>query len=136
MAQVSTGSSTSVGAFTSICYGTSTSTSASTSANASTIPSTNTNAGASTIVTTLLAICDASVLQVQQDLSKKLLGQLEGNKARSWESGTAQGAPDSSGCGSAWLQVCWVMPPPAGRHISIIGLMVRRSPSHLLATPH
>lgn len=145
MAQVSTGSSNSTTSSTSASTSASFSAfsttnihpgeSISTSANASTISSTNTKTGASTILTTLLAVCDASVLQVQQDLSEQLLGRLEGNRARSWESGMAQGRPpDSSGCGSAWLQVCWMTPPPAGRHMSIIGLTVRRSPCHLLAT--
>lgn len=55
------------------------------------------------VVMTLLACCDASVLQVQQDLSKQLLGRLEGNKAITWESGVAWGHPPQLCLGDAPL---------------------------------
>lgn len=82
----------------------------------------------------LLGGCDASVLQAQQDLSKQRLGRLEGKMLLRWESGRALGhSPDSPGFGSAWLQVCWLMPPPTGRHMSTIGQTVRQDPCHLVA---
>lgn len=85
MSQVRTSDSTSssgnVGAFTCILPGASISTSINARKFLVTVPA--------LVVMTLLGGCDASVFQVQQDLSKKLLGQLEGNKAIGWESGMA-----------------------------------------------